>query len=154
MINRTIFLAGLLLPSISLAEGFLLDTDKEGLRKFGNDAFFSELAVGDEAYVYISNMCLEVDKLQLISNIKIASVSEYGFNLKLKREVNNAVTGQISVGASADLTKKASWFSDFGNLYQCSEVAALVPYDPTFLRVLSIDGFTDFKSLMRSHFGK
>ena len=145
-------LAVLLLPRPSVADGFQVATDKEGLRKFGNDPFFSELAVGDEAYVHISSLCLEGTSLQLVSNTEIGTLSEYGYNLKLRREVNNSVTGQIVAGKSANLSRKASWFSDFGNLYQCRQVAALVPFEPTFLRVLSIDGFTDLKVLMRSHF--
>ena len=141
-------------PIQSFAEGFQVDTDKDGLRKFGNDPFFSELAVGEEAYAYVSNLCVEGNTLQLISNMKIGSLSEYGFNLKFKREVSNAVTGQIVTGSSADLSRKAGWFSDFGGLYQCSEIAALLPFEPTFLEVLSIDGFTNLKALMRSHFVK
>jgi hypothetical protein len=144
----------ILFPACSFAEGFQMDSDKEGLRKFGNEPFFSELAVGDEAYVYISSLCVEDNALQLISNMTIGSLSEYGYNLKLKREVNNSVTGQVVTGSSADAARKANWFSGFGGLYQCDEVAALVPFEPTFLRVLSIDGFTDLKSLMRSHFNE
>jgi hypothetical protein len=141
-------------PLQAEVEGFQLNTDKEGLRKFGNRPFFSELAVGEEAYVYVSNLCLEGDKLQLISNLEIGTMSEYGFNLKIKREVNNSVTGQIVVGTSADLSSKPGWFSAFGNLYQCEALSTLTPYEPAFLRILSIDGFTDLKSLMRSHFEK
>lgn len=141
-----------LVPSVGSAEGFQLDADKEGLRKFGNEPFFSELAVGEEAYVYISSLCVDGSTLKLLANMPISSLSEYGYNLKLKREVNNSVTGQVVTGASADASRKANWFSGFGGLYQCDQVAALVPFEPTFLLVVSIDGFTDLKSLMRSHF--
>jgi hypothetical protein len=139
-------------PSQGLAEGFQLNTEKEGLRKFGNRPFLSELAVGEEAYVYLFNLCREGDALRLISNLEIGTMSEYGFNLKIKREVNNSVTGQVVAGSSADLKSKQAWFSGFGNLYQCSVLSTLTPYEPTFLNVLSIDGYTDLKSLMRSHF--
>ncbi len=136
------------------ADGFMIETDTEELRRFGNDPFFSELAVGDEAYVYISSLCVDDGTLQLISNIKIASMSEYNFNLKFKREINNSVTGVVAAGESAEASEKASWFSEFGNLYQCSKLSEVAPFEPTLLRVLSIDGFTDIKSLMRHHFGQ
>ncbi|MBL9072490.1 hypothetical protein [Tabrizicola sp.] len=151
MIGSTL-LGALLVPSIGSAEGFQVDADKEGLRKFGNEPFFSELAVGEEAYAYISSLCVDGSTLKLVANMPISSLSEYGYNLKLKREVNNSVTGQVVTGSSADASRKANWFSSFGDLYQCDQVAALVPYEPTFLLILSIDGFTDLKSLMRSHF--
>lgn len=152
-IGSALFCA-LLLPSMGLADGFQVDADKEGLRKFGNEPFFSELAVGEEAYAYISSLCIDGSTLKLVANMPISSLSEYGYNLKLKREVNNAVTGQVVTGTSADASRKANWFSNFGGLYQCNQAATLVPFEPTFLLVLSIDGFTDLKSLMRSHFNE
>lgn len=148
------FVVALSLPASSFADGFQIDSDQEGLRKFGNEPFFSELAVGDEGYVYISSLCLEGKSLQLISNLSIGTMSEYGYNLKLKREVNNSVTGQIVAGAKVEASDKKRWFSNFGGLHQCSRVADFVSFVPTFLRVISIDGVTDLKALMRSHFNQ
>lgn len=141
-----------ILPVSALAEGFEVNIEREDLRKFGNEPFFTELAVGDEAYIFTSNLCLEDSALNLVANMPISSMSEYGFNLKLKRGVNNTASGQIVTGTSADMTRKSNWFSTFGNLNQCSKIASFISFEPVFFRVLSVDGFTDMKGLMTSHF--
>ena len=133
----------------AVADGFTLGMSTDEIRRMSGDTFFSDSAVGEEAYMKIADLCRTGEQLFLIANRAISTDHDNdAVTLKFKREPQLAVSASIEIGSEKKRSEVAKWFSAFGIVLSCDARKALFQFEPQLFPIVNIDGRTDLKSLI------
>lgn len=132
------------------ANGFSIDMSRDTLRKMGGATFFTDLAIGESAYMGFYSMCKNGRDLYLMSNRAIGKKLNFSYNYKFVRRAGNLVIATVEKGEKVKDRTRARIPSQYANLRSCDKAQAYYSYDLKPVRVISINGKTNLSDLLKS----